>query len=299
MPSYTFVSTANAVVLRGGVPIFVDIRRDTLNIDESKIEAAISPRTKAIFVVHHAGVPCEMDSINAIARRHGLLVVEDAAQALLSTYRGRPVGGLGDLGCFSFHASKKVISGEGGALVTTRENFAARAHIIWEKGTNRRSFLQGQVDKYTWVDVGSSFLPSELTAAFLAAQLEQAEALTQDRLTTWNYYHAAFEELEARGIVTRPVVPAHVTHNGHLFYLVLDNEATREAVIANLNAAGITAPFHYVPLHSSPAGRRFGRTSGTLQITDHVASRLLRLPLWDKMGDKAMRVADALVGMLW
>jgi dTDP-4-amino-4,6-dideoxygalactose transaminase len=298
MPSFTFVSTANAVVLRGGVPVFVDIRRDTLNIDQTVIEAAITSRTKAIFVVHYAGVPCEMDAINAIAQRRNLLVVEDAAQALLSTYRGRPAGSLGDLGCFSFHASKNIVSGEGGALVTTRKDLAERAHMIWEKGTNRRSFLQGQVDKYTWVDIGSSFLPSELTAAFLAAQLEHAEAIISDRLAAWNRYHAAFENLEARGIVMRPKIPAHVTHNGHLYYLLLRDAAARTSIIENLKAANITAPFHYVPLHSSPAGKKFARASGSLQITEDIAARLVRLPLWYQMGDNVKRVVDAVTKLL-
>jgi len=298
MPSFAFVSMANAVVLRGGVPVFIDIRPDTLNIDESKIEGALSPRTKAIFVVHYAGIACELATIGAIARRHELVVVEDAAQALLSTYRGRPAGSLGDLGCFSFHATKNVTSGEGGALVINRADFAPRARIVWEKGTDRQKFLDGEVEKYTWLDLGSSFLPSELTAAFLAAQLEQAETVTRDRLATWSYYHAAFEELERRGVVTRPVVPAHTTHNGHLYYLLLGSEALRDRLIADLNAAGITASFHYVPLHSSPAGRRYGRTCGALPVTEHAARQLVRLPLWYQMGDRAKRVADALIALL-
>jgi dTDP-4-amino-4,6-dideoxygalactose transaminase len=231
MPSFTFVSTANAVVLRGATPVFVEIRRDTLNINEGAVESAITPRTKAIFVVHYSGVPCEMNAINTIARRHGLLVVEDAAQALLSTYDGRPAGTLGDIGCFSFHASKNVTSGEGGALVTDRADIAERAHVVWEKGTNRDRFLKGQIDKYTWVDVGSSFLPSELTAAFLAAQLESADEITEDRRATWALYHAAFESLEQAGFVTRPSVPANVKHNGHLYYLLLKNAQTRDSTI--------------------------------------------------------------------
>jgi len=298
MPSYTFVSTANAVVLRGATPVFVDIRPDTLNIDEKKIESAISPRTKAIFVVHYAGVPCEMDYINSIARRHGLLVVEDAAQALLSTYHGRPAGSLGDLGCFSFHASKNITSGEGGALTINRQELYSRAYIVWEKGTNRRAFWQGKVDKYTWVDVGSSFLPNELTAAFLVAQFKHADALTRDRFITWDYYYGAFAELEARGVLRRPVVPPYVAHNAHLFYLLLNSNSIRDATISKLKAVDIVAPFHYVPLHSSPAGLRFGRTCGDLKITDDVANRLLRLPLWNGIGDRAKRVADVLVGML-
>jgi dTDP-4-amino-4,6-dideoxygalactose transaminase len=293
MPSFTFVSTANAVVLRGAVPVFVDIRSDSLNLDEKLVEAAITPKTKAIFAVHYAGVPCEMDTINEIARHHRLLVVEDAAQALLSRYRGRPAGALGDLACFSFHDSKNIVSGEGGALVTTRANLVERAHIIWEKGTNRRAFQRGEVDKYTWVDIGSSFLPSELSAACLSAQLDHAEEITHDRLETWRLYHDAFSGLESGNAqICRPKIPADVVHNGHLYYLLLRDRSTRDKAIANLRARGIIAPFHYVPLHSAPAGRRFGRTSGTLDVTDDAAARLIRLPLWYGMGDLATRVVE-------
>lgn len=291
LPSYTFVSTANAVVLRGGVPVFVDVRRDTLNIDESLVEAAVTPRTKAIFVVHYAGICAEMDAISAIATRHGLLVVEDAAQAILSTYRGQPAGSLGDLACFSFHATKNIVSGEGGALAVARPDLAERAHIVWEKGTNRRRFLEGAVDKYTWVDIGSSFLPSELTAAFLLAQLERAEALIADRLAIWALYHQAFEELEGRGI-GRPTVPPHCTHNAHLYYLLMPDPASRDALIAALRADDITAPFHYVPLHSAPAGLRFGRAHGAMTVTDDLSRRLVRLPLYAGIGELAPYVAD-------
>lgn len=294
MPSFTFVSTANAVVLRGAVPVFVDVRGDTLNIDEKLIEAAITPRTKAIFVVHYAGVPCEMDAVNEIARTHGLVVVEDAAQALLSTYNERQAGALGDIACFSFHDSKNVVSGEGGALVIKRADFVERAHVLWEKGTNRKAFLKGEVDKYTWVDVGSSFLPSELTAAFLGAQLEYADDITRDRLATWEFYHHAFAELERRSNqIVRPVVPPKVRHNGHLYYLLLRDGASRDATIERLRVGGIVAPFHYVPLHSAPAGVKFCRTSGSLAITDDVAARLIRLPLWYGIGDLAGRVVEA------
>jgi dTDP-4-amino-4,6-dideoxygalactose transaminase len=293
IPSFTFVSTANAVVLRGAVPVFADVRPDTLNIDENAIEAAITPRTKAIFVVHYASVPCEMNAINAIARRHGLLVVEDAAQALLSSYEGRPAGVLGDIGCFSFHESKNIVSGEGGALVTQRDDLIERAHVIWDKGTNRRAFFKGSVDKYTWVDVGSSFLPSELTAAYLAAQLTHADEITLDRLTTWKFYDKAFADLQrSHQQLVRPAVPANCVHNGHIYFLLMENAARRDAVIANLRAREIVAPFHYVPLHSSPAGRRFGRTSGSLGVTEDVASRLIRLPVWFGMGDLAARVVE-------
>ena len=282
MPSYTFPSTANAVVLRGAVPVFVDIRPDTLNIDPGKIEAAITPRTKAIFVVHYAGICADMDEICAIAKSHGLWVVEDAAQALLSTYRGRPAGGLGDLGCFSFHASKNIVAGEGGALTINRSDFTERAYVIAEKGTNRRQFFAGLVDKYSWVDVGSSYGPSELTAAFLLAQLEAAKGIISARLAVWHRYHQSLAELEAREALRRPVVPAECGHNGHIYYLIMPSNELRDAMIAQLACLGVKAPFHYVPLHSAPAGKRYGRTSGTLSMTEDLSGRLLRLPLfWD------------------
>jgi dTDP-4-amino-4,6-dideoxygalactose transaminase len=280
MPSYTFTSTATAVVLRGGIPVFVDIQPDTLNIDPSRIEPAITPRTKAIFVVHYAGVCADMDAINAIARRHGLCVVEDAAQALLSTYRGRPAGALGDLGCFSFHASKNIISGEGGALAINSSNFVERAYVIAEKGTNRRQFFAGLVDKYNWVDIGSSYGPSEITAAFLLAQLEAAEAIITGRLAVWRRYHESFADLESREVLQRPVVPPECQHNGHIYYLIMPSNELRGAMIAQLAKFGVKAPFHYVPLHSAPAGRRFGRTSGSLSVTEDLSARLLRLPLF-------------------
>lgn len=293
MPSYTFVSTANAVVLRGAIPVFVDIRIDTLNLDESLIEAAITPRTKAIFVVHYAGICAEMDTINDIAQRHNLVVVEDAAQAMLSTYRARPAGSLGDLACFSFHASKNFVSGEGGALVINREDFEDRAHILWEKGTNRRQFLAGQFDKYTWVDIGSSFLPNELTAAFLLAQLEGADSIVKARLATWTLYHQAFADLEARsGGLRRPVVPPECQHNGHLYYLLMPTRKSRDAMIAALTTEGITAPFHYVPLHSAPAGIKYARTLGRLSVTEEASARLLRLPLYADIGNLASVVVE-------
>lgn len=280
MPSYTFVSTANAFVLRGAVPVFVDIRPDTLNIDERLIEAAITPRTKAICVVHYAGVACEMDEILDIAERHGLRVVEDAAQAIMSTYKGRPLGALGDFGALSFHETKNIVSGEGGALLCRDRQTGERAEIIREKGTNRSRFFRGQVDKYTWVDVGSSFLPGELTAAFLAAQIEAAEDITRRRLAIWDRYHAWAEPHEAAGRVRRPIVPAHCTHNAHMYYLLLPSLESRQAFIAALKAQGIGAVFHYVPLHSSPAGLEFGRAHGELEVTTSLSERLVRLPLW-------------------
>ena len=280
MPSYTFVSTANAFALRGAVPVFVDIRPDTLNIDETKIEAAISPRTRAIVPVHYAGVGCEMDAIMAIARRHDLLVIEDAAQGIMSTYQGRPLGSIGHLGCLSFHETKNIISGEGGALLVNDPAFAERAEIIREKGTNRSQFFRGQVDKYTWVDLGSSYLPSELVAAFLWAQMEEADAITLRRLALWSEYHGQLERLEREGLLRRPVVPAHCGHNAHMYHVLLQDLGTRTAVIDALKRAGILAVFHYVPLHRSPAGRRLGICRGDMAVTEASADRVLRLPLW-------------------
>lgn len=280
MPSFTFVSTANAVVLRGAVPVFVDIRPDTLNIDERAIEAAITPRTRAIFVVHYAGVSCEMDAIMAIAQRHGLVVVEDAAQGILSSYKGRALGSIGALGALSFHETKNVISGEGGALLVNEPELAERAEIIREKGTNRSRFFRGQVDKYTWVDMGSSYLPGEIIAAFLSTQLEAAEAITARRLALWDRYYAWAAPLEARGLLRRPVVPDDCTHNAHMFYLLLPDMETRTRFIDGLRSEGIAAVFHYIPLHSSPAGERFGRTAGALPVTDDASDRLVRMPLW-------------------
>ncbi len=292
MPSFTFVSTANAVVLRRAVPVFVDIRRDTFNIDEKIVEAAITPRTRAIFAVHYAGVCAEMDALRQIAERHRLILVEDAAQALGSTYHGRPAGALADMGCFSFHESKNIISGEGGALTFTRDDFVERAHILWEKGTNRRQFLLGQVDKYTWVDVGSSFLPSEITAAVLRAQLEAVDQVICDRRLAWDKYHQALAPLEARGLLRRPQVPRHCGHNSHIYAVLFQDAATRKDLIAALRSQGITAPFHYIPLHSAPAGRRYGRAAGPLPITNGTAATLLRLPLWYGIGDLVYEVVD-------
>jgi len=293
MPSFTFVSTANAVVLRGATPVFVDIRPDTLNLDERLIEGAITPRTKAIFVVHYAGIACAMDWIMDIAERHGLLVAEDAAQGLMSRYCGRPLGSIGHLAAISFHETKNVISGEGGALIVNDSRFSQRAEIIREKGTNRSSFFRGEVEKYTWVDIGSSYLPSDLVAAFLLAQLEHADRLLEERRTLWNRYHAGFAALEGRGRCRRPIVPGECEHNAHLYYLLLPDGATRDALIAQLRADGIHAPFHYVPLHNSPGGTRFGRPSGALRHTEDVAKRLVRLPLWYGMTDEPEQVVQA------
>lgn len=293
LPSFTFVSTANAIVLRRAVPVFVDIRPDTLNINEALIEAAITPRTKAISVVHYAGVCAEMTPILDIARRHGLLVIEDAAQALLSTYRGRPAGQLGDLACFSFHETKNVTAGEGGALTINNPAFIDRAHIVWEKGTNRRAFKSGRVDKYTWVDVGSSFLPSEFVAAILLAQLETAEQFNRVRVAVWTRYHEGFADLAAKGLIRRPTVPAHCEHNGHLYYLLLPDQAARDRLMRSLDADGIATVFHYIPLHSAPAGLRHARTHGALNVTDTTSARLMRLPLYAGMSiSEADRVIE-------
>ncbi len=298
MPSYTFVSTANAFALRGAVPVFVDIRKDTLNIDERLVESAITNRTKAIVVVHYAGVPCEMDKINAIAASHQLLVIEDAAQALLSRYHDRPVGVLGDMAAFSFHETKNIISGEGGALLLRSQASFERAEIIREKGTDRSRFFRGQVDKYTWVDLGSSFLPGEIIAGFLSAQLDRAEDITRQRLLIWHNYHRAFEELERAGRVVRPHVPGHCQHNGHLYYLLLDSNEDRNRFISLMDAAGIKCVFHYVPLHSSPAGLAHGRVSGSMDVTDEISERLVRLPLWHGILDHQARVIDAAIASL-
>jgi dTDP-4-amino-4,6-dideoxygalactose transaminase len=280
MPSFTFVSTANAFVLRGATPVFVDIRPDTLNIDETKVEAAITSRTKAIVAVHYAGVGCDMDAIMDIARRHDLLVIEDAAQGLLADYRGRPLGSIGHLAALSFHETKNIISGEGGALLINDARFVERAEIICEKGTNRGQFSRGTVDKYTWVDLGSSYLPGEIIAAFLWAQMEEADAITRRRREMWDRYHAAYSELEADGRVRRPVVPTETVHNAHMYYLLLPDLARRTAFIESLRRADILSVFHYVPLHSSPVGRVVGRTAGDMANTDAAGERLVRLPLW-------------------
>ncbi len=297
MPSYTFVSTANAFVLRGGMPVFVDIRPDTLNIDGTKIEPAVTEKTKAIVPVHYAGVPCAMDAIMDIADRHGLMVVEDAAQALLSTDNDRFLGTIGDMGTLSFHETKNIISGEGGALLINNPALMDRAHIIWEKGTNRRQFFQGQVDKYTWVDMGSSFLPSDMTAAFLYAQLEQAETIIQKRRDICDRYREKLNILEYRGIIRLAHgESASGNHNGHIFYIITRSLEERIRLIGALKQENIHAVFHYVPLHSSPAGKKFCRTAGELKHTDELSNRVLRLPLYYEMNlDDVDRVADVII----
>ena len=298
MPSFTFVSTANAFVLRGATPVFVDIRPDTLNIDEARIEAAITSRTKAIVVVHYAGVGCEMETIMEIAKRHKLLVIEDAAQGLMARYKGRALGSFGQLSTISFHETKNVISGEGGALLINDMEFTERAEIIREKGTNRSQFFRGQVDKYTWVEAGSSYLPGEIIAAFLWAQLEEATPITTQRLLLWERYNEAFAELEAQDKVRRPVIPRDCEHNAHMFYLLLPSLDERTKFIASLRSKDIQAVFHYVPLHSSPAGNRFGRTVGTMRHTNALSDRLVRLPMWPDLGKQQNLVIDTVLQTL-
>lgn len=294
MPSYTFVSTANAFVLRGAVPVFVDIRPDTLNIDERLIEAAITERTKAIVPVHYAGVGCEMDTIMEIARRHDLLVIEDAAQGVMATYKGRPLGTIGDMGCFSFHETKNLISGEGGALLLNDPLLIERAEIIREKGTNRTLFFRGQVDKYTWVDIGSSFLPGEIVAAFLWGQIQEAETITSRRLAIWARYHAALEPLERSGDLRRPRVPEGCTHNAHMYYLLLEDLEHRTSFIRRMSSQDIQCVFHYVPLHTAPKGSRTGRSDSELPVTCDLADRLVRLPLWIGVEEVQGRIIHAL-----
>lgn len=284
VPSYTFVSTTNAFVLRGAKIVFVDVRPDTMNIDESKIEAAITPKTKAIVPVHYAGISCEMDTIMEIASRHDLFVVEDAAQGMMSTYKDRPLGTIGHLGAYSFHETKNYTSGgEGGLLLINDEQFLQRAEVIREKGTNRSQFFRGQVDKYTWVDLGSSFLPSELQAAFLWGQLEKAEEIKLDRLATWDFYYSTLKNLSEKGLVDLPIIPALCTHNGHMFYVKLKNLEQRTEFIDYLKEHDVMAVFHYIPLHSSPAGKEFGTFSGEDKYTTVESERLVRLPMYYAM----------------
>ena len=280
LPSYTFSSTATAAVLAGAKLVFVDVRPDTMNIDETKIEAAITERTKVIVVMHYAGVACEMDAIMDLARRHGLMVVEDAAQGVMSTYKGRALGTIGDFGCYSFHETKNYSMGEGGALIINNEAYNERAEILREKGTNRSKFFRGQVDKYTWVDFGDSYLPSELNAAYLWAQLEQADAINENRLATWNAYDEAFAPLKAQGKLELPVIPEDCVHNAHMYYLKLKNLQERTAFINYMKENDVHTVFHYVPLHSAPAGLKFGRFSGEDVYTTKESERLVRLPLY-------------------
>ena len=283
MPSFTFSSTANAVVLRGAVPVFIDIRPDTLNMDETLIESAITPKTKAILPVDYAGVGCEMDTIKTIAEKHGLLVLEDAAQGILSYYKGKHLGSIGQMGILSFHETKNIHCGEGGALLINDPALVEQAEIIMEKGTNRSKFFRGEIDKYTWVDIGSSYLINEITAAFLWSQLEEAHNIVEKRLSAWNEYYSSLEHLEADGFLRRPLLPKATRHNGHIFHVLFESGEERDRVMAFLNSNGVNTVFHYIPLHNAEAGIRFGRSANIrddLPITSNVSPRLLRLPLW-------------------
>lgn len=286
VPSFTFVTSASAFVLRGATPVFVDIRPDTLNMDERLLEAAITPRTRVIVPVHYAGVPCAMDRIMEVARAHKLLVVEDAAQTLFSTWQGTPLGTLGDMGCLSFHETKNVIAGEGGALLINRPELMERAEIIREKGTNRSKFFRGEVDKYTWVDLGSSYLPNELTAAFLWAQLEEGQRIIARRRAIFARYMEQLRPLEAKGLLRLPFIPEGDSANGHIFYGITRDLETRTRLIAYLGQRGIRAVFHYIALHSSPAGSRFGRAATSMAVTDAICDTLVRFPLFYEMRDE-------------
>lgn len=280
MPSYTFVSTADAFVLRGAKAVFVDIRPDTMNIDETKIEAAITKKTKAIVPVHYAGVACEMDTIMDIARRYNLLVIEDAAQGVMSTYKGKALGTIGDYGCYSFHETKNYSMGEGGALLIKNADMIESAEILREKGTNRSKFFRGQIDKYTWVNYGSSYLPSELNAAYLWAELEMADEINENRLNSWNRYYEGLKELADSGRIELPVIPEGCVHNAHMFYIKAKDLEERTKLIAYMKENGIGCVFHYIPLHSAPAGRKFGRFSGEDKYTTKESERLMRLPMY-------------------
>lgn len=281
MPSYTFVSTANAFVLRGACPIFVDINPSTLCIDEYLAEEAITAKTKAIVVVHYAGVSCNLDRVAEISRKYNIPIVEDAAQAITSTYKGRYLGSVGDLATLSFHETKNIISGEGGALLINNKAFIERAEIIREKGTNRSKFTRGQVDKYSWVDIGSSFLPGELISAFLYAQLTHSEGIIERRMDIWNRYQKGFENIERMGFARRPIIPPYSDHNAHMYYLILNSEVVRNEFIARMrNECSIQCVFHYIPLHSSSSGDKYSKSHGRLDVTDTISKCLVRLPLW-------------------
>lgn len=301
LPSYTFSSTATAAVLAGAKLVFVDIRPDTMNIDETKIEEAITAKTKVIVAMHYAGVACEMDTIMDIAHRHGLMVVEDAAQGVMSSYKGKPLGTIGDFGCYSFHETKNYSMGEGGALIINNPAYNERAEVLREKGTNRSKFFRGQVDKYTWVDFGDSYLPSELNAAYLYAQLEMADQINENRLDSWNRYNQAFQSLKQAGKAELPTIPEGCVHNAHMYYLKCKNLQERTALISYLKEQGILAVFHYVPLHSAPAGLKFGRFQGEDRYTTLESERLVRLPMYYGLTredqDKVIREVKAFYGM--
>ena len=297
MPSYTFVSTADAFVLRGAKIVFVDIRPDTMNIDETKIEEAITEKTKAIVPVHYAGVSCEMDTIMAIAQKYDLKVIEDAAQGIKSTYKGKPLGTIGDYGCFSFHETKNISMGEGGALLIANPADIETAEIVREKGTNRSKFFRGEIDKYSWVEAGSSYLPSELNAAYLWGELESAEEIYKNRMDTWQYYHSQLENMEKNGKIKRPVIPENCVHNAHMYYIKAKDLDERTRLLAYLKENGVSAVFHYIPLHSAAAGIKYGRFFGEDQYTTKESERLLRLPLYYGMKEedreKVVRCVEA------
>ncbi len=299
MPSYTFVTTATAFALRGATPVFVDIRPDTMNLDESLIEPALTRRTRAIVPVHYAGVACDMDAITQLADAYSVPIVEDAAQGICATYSGQPLGAIGALGAISFHETKNVTCGHGGVLVVNDERLCERAEMVRDKGTNRSRFVRGQVDKYTWMDIGSSYAMSDLVAAFLWPQLQDSAAITVRRRDLWNRYHSGFADAEQQGLVRRPIVPDECQHNAHMYYLVMPDRSARDRLIADLEAVDINAVFHYVPLHSSPAGRRLGRAHGRLHITDDMSSRIVRLPLWTGMDvTQIERIVDTVLEVL-
>lgn len=288
VPSYTFVSTADAILLRGAKPVFIDIDKRTFNMDVNKIEEKITPKTKAIFPVHYAGVACDMDKIMEIAKKHNLIVVEDAAQGVLAYYKNRPLGTIGDYGCYSFHETKNYVMGEGGAIIVKDNDKFLDAEIIREKGTNRSQFIKGVVDKYTWHQMGSSYLPSDVLAAILYGQLERAEEIMKKRMNIWNMYHNSFEKLEKEGKLVRPYIPEYAKHNAHMYYIVLPNEEIRNNLMDELKKDGISAVFHYIPLHTSPMGIKLGYREGDLPVTEEYAKRLLRLPLYPDMTEEEL-----------
>jgi dTDP-4-amino-4,6-dideoxygalactose transaminase len=294
MPSYTFVTTATAFALRGATPVFVDIRADTMNLDESLVEAAITDRTRAIVPVHYAGVGCDMEALGELGAAYSLPLIEDAAQGICASWRGRPLGTIGALGAISFHETKNVTCGAGGALIVNDQDFFERAEVLRDKGTNRSQFIRGDVDKYTWLDLGSSYAISDLAAAFLLPQLQDSATVTARRRALWDSYQEAFAQAEADGLLRRPIVPDDAEHNAHMYYLLLPSRDERNRLIAELGERGVNAVFHYVPLHSSPGGRRYGRAHGSLEVTDELSGRLVRLPLWAGMTDAIVeRVGDA------
>lgn len=299
VPSYTFVSTADAILLRGAKPVFVDIDKRTFNMDTKLIEEKITSKTKAIFPVHYAGVACDMDEIMRIAKKHNLIVVEDAAQGVLSYYKGKPLGTIGDYGCYSFHETKNYVMGEGGAIIVKDNNKFLDAEIIREKGTDRSQFIRGNVDKYTWHKVGSSYLPSDVLAAMLYGQLERADEIMDRRMNIWNTYNQAFESLEKEGKLIRPYIPDYATHNAHMYYMVLPNENIRNELMEQLKKNGILAVFHYIPLHTSPMGIKLGYKEGDLPVTEEYAKRLLRLPLYPDMTDEEVKyICDMVIEKL-